>query len=170
MSVMLSKKAQKRQRKRDRKLLEMQSENDEVVHVIVPNKVNDEEISFKKRKGNEKEGQWNFEVEYNDHFETPKIAYADLLPVLLQVASDKKKPLSEVMSCLCLVFLFDIKVIVDSVLQLVVYDPYYCEGQMITFLNELGVKNVINRNRDFYEDMKEQNIPGMYCEGMRFTI
>ena len=50
----------------------------------------------KKRKLNE-DSHWNFEVEYNDHFETPKIAYTDLLPVLQQAARDNKKSLAQVL-------------------------------------------------------------------------
>ena len=45
-------------------------------------------------------------------------------------------------------------------LQLVVYDPYYCAGQMVSFLRELGVQTVINRNRDFYADVEANDVPG----------
>jgi hypothetical protein len=29
-----------------------------------------------------KRGDWNFDVDYNDHFETPEAAYSDLLPMI----------------------------------------------------------------------------------------
>ena len=41
-----------------------------------------------------------------------------------------------------------------------VYDPYYCAGQMVNFMHEIGVKNVINRNRDFYADVDSKEVPG----------
>lgn len=57
---------------------------------------------------------WPFEVDYNDHFETPYIAYSDLLP-FLNLLCDK-------------IFLKTLK-------QLVVYDPYYCKGRMVLILS-----------------------------------
>lgn len=85
-----------------------------------------------------KESRWNFEVEYNDHFETPSQAYVDLLPALLEVANELGKTLGD----------------------LVVYDPYYCEGRMLKIFEEIGVVNVINRNQDFYRDISSDNLPG----------
>lgn len=81
---------------------------------------------------------WNFEVDYNDHFETPPIAYKDLQPVLVALAAQLNKPVSE----------------------LVIYDPYWCKGNMVSHLSQLGFSTVINRNRDFYKDIKNKQIPG----------
>eukprot|EP01032_Pedospumella_encystans_P008066 gene8066-9613_t len=81
---------------------------------------------------------WNFAVDYNDHFETPPIAYKDLSPVLEAVA----------------------KCVGKTTAELAVYDPYWCEGSMVSHMRELGFENVINRNRDFYMDIKKKNIPG----------
>mmetsp|Transcript_15749 Transcript_15749/g.26291 ORF Transcript_15749/g.26291 Transcript_15749/m.26291 type:complete len:310 (+) Transcript_15749:81-1010(+) len=127
---MLSRKQLKRQKKKERDRNKLISESP------TPHGEQQAIKGSQKRKLDE-DSAWNFEVEYNDHFETPKIAYMDLIPVLLQAARDCNKTLSD----------------------LVVYDPYYCAGQMVNFLHELGVTNVINRNRDFYADVAEQNIP-----------
>lgn len=80
---------------------------------------------------------WNFIVEYNDHFETPQQAYVDLLQVLIYVAKDIGKALEDV----------------------IIYDPYYCQGRVITLLQSLGFRNIINNNRDFYRDISSNTIP-----------
>jgi hypothetical protein len=82
--------------------------------------------------------KWNFQVEYNDHFETPLQAYVDLVQVLKQAADDLGKPLEE----------------------LIVYDPYYCEGRMVSLFLQLGIRQVINRNQDFYLDISSHTLPG----------
>ena len=81
---------------------------------------------------------WSFKVDYNDHFETPLIAYIDLQWALNAFAKQINKPPSE----------------------LVIYDPYWCQGNMVQHLNSLGFHNVINNNRDFYKDIARQQIPG----------
>lgn len=83
--------------------------------------------------------QWNFSVDYNDHFETPSIAYEDILPALDSLAAAIHKSRSE----------------------LIIYDPYWCQGNMIEHLRRLGFSQVININRDFYADIKHKRIPGM---------
>jgi hypothetical protein len=80
---------------------------------------------------------WNFEADYNDHFETPKVAYQDLQPTLQIISEELQKPSSEI----------------------VFYDPYYCQGNMVTYLHELSFPNIINQNRDFYADIKHNRIP-----------
>jgi hypothetical protein len=106
---------------------------------------NIESSNGKKRKENpckDKHGdsKWNFDVEYNDHFETPAHAYADLMPVFRSLAEELHK----------------------SVEDIVIYDPYYCNGRVVTILQNLGFRNVINRNRDFYADIASESIPGFY--------
>jgi hypothetical protein len=80
---------------------------------------------------------WNFEADYNDHFETPKVAYQDLQPTLQIICEELQKPSSEI----------------------VFYDPYYCQGNMVTYLHELSFPNIINHNRDFYADIKHNCVP-----------
>eukprot|EP01034_Spumella_vulgaris_P029301 gene29301-36326_t len=43
--------------------------------------------------------------------------------------------------------------------KLVIYDPYWCKGNTVSRLAELGFINVINRNRDFYKDIKNKQLP-----------
>jgi hypothetical protein len=81
---------------------------------------------------------WNFKVDYNDHFETPRVAYADIVPFLRALSSQIGKKDAE----------------------LNIYDPYWCEGSMVAHLNSLGYTSVINRNRDFYADIKKKAVPG----------
>lgn len=82
--------------------------------------------------------KWNFPTDYNDHFETPIQAYSDLLPVLQTLATQLGKTLSD----------------------LVIYDPYFCQGNMKAYLASLGVMRIINENKDFYKDIKNKTIPG----------
>ena len=103
---MLSKKQLKRERKRERDKEKERIAKEETQDLQQSQGGNtdadiDANIPSKKRKvsvedGGDGESPWKFEVDYNDHFETPKVAYADLLPVLQQVARDCKKPLAEV--------------------------------------------------------------------------
>ena len=46
---------------------------------------------------------WTFDVDYNDHFETPKVAYEDIQPILHEIARAKSKTNRD----------------------LIIYDPYY---------------------------------------------
>mmetsp|Transcript_25980 Transcript_25980/g.24836 ORF Transcript_25980/g.24836 Transcript_25980/m.24836 type:complete len:440 (-) Transcript_25980:26-1345(-) len=88
-------------------------------------------------KGGNGSSKWNFTVDYNDHFETPLVAYTDILPMLLTLAKALgKKPE-----------------------DLVIYDPYYCQGGMVAMLKEMGFPKVINMNRDFYADVAMKSIP-----------
>lgn len=99
------KKEKKRQMKRDRDRLSLASEQ-ELLQVADDQKI--------PKKNMNKDSPWNFEVEYNDHFETPKIAYTDLLPVLQQAARDSKKSLSEV------------GVVVSQLMWLMLLNPLLC--------------------------------------------
>lgn len=81
---------------------------------------------------------WNFDVDYNDHFETPRIAYEDLQPALNALL-----PHLQVTTSSC-----------------TIYDPYYCQGQMVAYMQDLGFHNVINMNRDFYRDVRSKAVPG----------
>ena len=86
--------------------------------------------------------RWNpssfpFEADYNDHFETPKQSYIDILPLMESIA----RSLSLTRSNLC------------------VYDPYYCNGQAKVHLHSIGFTDVRHEKRDFYEDMQNNKIP-----------
>ena len=75
--------------------------------------------------------EWPFPTEYGDHYETPKRAYRDVKPLLLDVAADLSVKKA----------------------KLRLYDPYYCRGKAATALGELGFRKLINRKRDFYADI-----------------
>ena len=77
--------------------------------------------------------QWAFPVDYNDHFETPLQAFSDLLPFLEKVGEQLSPP--------------------KALSELVLYDPYWCQGLMRDLLRSLGVRHVLNENRDFYSDI-----------------
>ena len=76
--------------------------------------------------------RWSFPTDYLDHFETPREAYSDILPLLGAAG-----PLA----------------------ALRVYDPYYCAGAVVAALAALGCRNVINQNRDFYADVGADAVP-----------
>ena len=84
--------------------------------------------------------QWNaqsfpYVVDYCDHFETPREAYDDLVPIMQELQpTTSKKP------------------------KLRVYDPYYCNGRTAILLKELGF-TAIHEKRDFYKDIKEGKVP-----------
>lgn len=92
------------------------------------------------------EKYWKFDTDYNDHFETPLVAYIDIYNTIVEIAKILKKPLRD----------------------LVIYDPYYCKGstsilinrvfQMILPNENITIK-VINENRDFYQDIKKNKVP-----------
>ena len=68
----------------------------------------------KKRSREENDSSsWAFEVDYNDHFETPKKAYEDLLPFLSAISKQ------------CTAAPKNLK-------ELIVYDPYYCKGTVVS--------------------------------------
>lgn len=43
--------------------------------------------------------------------------------------------------------------------NLVLFDPYYCNGRTKSLLESLGFHKVIHRKRDFYQDVKQKSIP-----------
>jgi hypothetical protein len=69
-----------------------------------------------------------FDVEPNDHAESPSIAYSHINFLLTKIAESLGK----------------------SKEKLRIYDPYYCDGTVIENLNSLGYSKVHNRNEDFY--------------------
>ncbi|EKX53412.1 hypothetical protein GUITHDRAFT_46531, partial [Guillardia theta CCMP2712] len=78
-----------------------------------------------------------FSVEHQDHCETPGEAYDDIVPVLLAIASNIGKRADELM----------------------IYDPYYCNGLVAQNLRDRGFQHVYNKNEDFYEAVKQGTTP-----------
>ncbi|KAG7341029.1 hypothetical protein IV203_022980 [Nitzschia inconspicua] len=77
--------------------------------------------------------QYSYEVDYNDHFETPSDAYVDILPLLDALQKQRSEH--------------------------VIYDPYYCNGQTKRLLQRLGFERVQHEQRDFYEDIDQNTVP-----------
>ena len=80
--------------------------------------------------------KFDYPVDYNDHFETPLVAYQDILPLLDNTQKGKKERG-----------------------QRVVYDPYYCNGRTAEYLKQLGFERVVHAKRDFYCDIANQQVP-----------
>lgn len=72
-----------------------------------------------------------------DHAETPLQAYQDLEPILYRMSSRLKKRKDEI----------------------IIYDPYYCQGSCIKHLTSLGFSKVHNDNRDCYADWASNSVP-----------
>ena len=82
--------------------------------------------------------RYSFEVDDTDHCETPLQAYRDILDVLDRLAKSLHKTRA----------------------TLRIYDPYYCDGGVKKKLASFGFTSVINRNRDFYDDIDKNLTPG----------
>lgn len=123
--------------------------------------------------------KYPFRVDYNDHFETPRVAYEHILPLLDAVApnnngnndpvtptntSRKKKKRKRQRNEMTMVGSEEIQ---DSNRnnslgqrsEHTLYDPYYCNGKMKQIFQEFGFTNVQHEKRDFYKDIKNNDIP-----------
>eukprot|EP00873_Tetraselmis_striata_P026462 jgi/Tetstr1/446726/TSEL_034214.t1 len=78
-----------------------------------------------------------FDTDPTDHCETPFEAYRDIEPFLFRAAQALGKSKEE----------------------LLIYDPYFCEGSMVAHLRKLGFPRVYNRNEDFYEAIRRGKTP-----------
>ena len=109
---------------------------------------------------------WNnqdfpYQVDYNDHFETPRQAYQDLLPLLHEISSlksgrDQCKSKHEIDNGNSS---SSSKRQISRNDSLCLYDPYYCNGRTARLLRELGFHRVIHQKRDFYHDMEQETVP-----------
>ena len=85
--------------------------------------------------------EYPYEVNDDDHCETPACAYEHLVPILMKVAQILGKTPS----------------------SLKVYDPYYCEGAVIARLAGLGFHSVYNKKEDFYQRIDTDTVPEYDC-------
>lgn len=87
----------------------------------------------------EEEGRprYSFQVDDTDHCETPVQAYRDAINILDRLAKSLNKTRT----------------------TLTIYDPYYCDGGVKQKLASFGFTSVINRNRDFYQDIDNNLTP-----------
>ena len=82
-----------------------------------------------------------YDVNDDDHCETPACAYEHLVPILMKVAHVLGKTPS----------------------SLKIYDPYYCEGAVIARLAGLGFQSVYNKKEDFYQKIDTGTVPEYDC-------
>ena len=78
-----------------------------------------------------------FEVDQDDHCETSGAAYDDISPLLSHIAVLLGKERKDLM----------------------IYDPYYCNGSVIKHLAARGFETVYNKNEDFYRMIDENRVP-----------
>jgi hypothetical protein len=81
--------------------------------------------------------EYPYEVEGDDHCESPLEAYQDIAPILERLAHECYKTKE----------------------SLRIYDPYYCEGSVIERLNNLGFMSVHNKKEDFYKRLAANDLP-----------
>lgn len=95
--------------------------------------MSDTDISKTRKKW---KANFDFPVDYNDHFETPLVAYQDILPLLDRICVGSKGRKNHI-----------------------IYDPYYCNGRVAEYLRQLGFEKVEHAKRDFYRDVADQTVP-----------
>eukprot|EP01033_Poteriospumella_lacustris_P015162 gene15162-10851_t len=81
--------------------------------------------------------EYPYEVQPDDHCETPIEAYEDLGCFLNFIAQKLNKTPQE----------------------LFIYDPFFCEGSMVERMASLGYTNVYNRKEDFYQVQAAGKVP-----------
>ena len=132
--------------------------------------------------------QWPFTTDYNDHFSTPRSAYTDIVLLLEVTAMQVQRRCVRTNAMLSkrqagatsqedavlhkrrrgANAVPDISVSsptpADALKELIIWDPYYCDGSMVTDLATLGccAERIINRNRDFYADIANGETPDEY--------
>mmetsp|Transcript_32917 Transcript_32917/g.49609 ORF Transcript_32917/g.49609 Transcript_32917/m.49609 type:complete len:365 (-) Transcript_32917:33-1127(-) len=90
-----------------------------------------------------------YPVDYNDHFETPQRAYADIYPLLQYCLQKQKKSNNE---------------------EAIIYDPYFCTGTAATLMEQTFKSNkdksplpspvrIHHKKADFYVDVKQNKFP-----------
>jgi len=98
--------------------------------------------------------KFDYEVDYNDHFETPLVAYQDILPIL-DALHHEERPDDE----------NDDDDDVDKKKKTIhrrdhiIYDPYYCDGRTTRYLQQFGFEQIRHEKRDFYIDIEKDEIP-----------
>jgi len=78
-----------------------------------------------------------YEVDDDDHCETPEAAYENIQKVLELIANKLNKTPAD----------------------LIIYDPFYCQGSMVKRMQHCGFHNVYNKKEDFYVKQRTQTVP-----------
>ena len=81
--------------------------------------------------------EFPFQVDDDDHCESPPEAYEDVAPVLDAIAAQLGKDRT----------------------SLRIYDPFFCQGAVVRNLGQLGFTQVYNRCEDFYQVVREKRTP-----------
>ena len=97
---------------------------------------------------------YDYAVDYNDHFETPLNAYTDILPLLDLLASEHGETYAENSNGP-----ESDKAVKELRKEHIIYDPYYCNGRTKNILRGLGFEKIRHEKRDFYKDIQERKIP-----------
>ena len=84
-----------------------------------------------------------FDVDANDHCETPFQAYEDVAPLLKLFVKKSVPSVKPEMAWE----------------QFKIYDPYYCAGSVKRHLSELGFPNVYNKCENFYDSIAAKSCP-----------
>ncbi|KRX03791.1 hypothetical protein PPERSA_04299 [Pseudocohnilembus persalinus] len=85
----------------------------------------------------EEKVEYPYEVDKDDHCETPLDAYLDIMPILMEICKNTGK----------------------STQELAIYDPYFCQGRMKENLATIGFTNVYNKKEDFYKVIEAKKVP-----------
>jgi hypothetical protein len=99
-------------------------------------------ICHKRRRSGDSEPKskeiiYPYEVTDDDHCETPLQAYEHIKRFLSDIATFLNKTIAE----------------------LIIYDPFYCEGSVVERLRLLGFESVYNVKEDFYQVHLENRLP-----------
>ena len=90
-----------------------------------------------------------YQVDYNDHFETPLQAYRDIQPLIDWMTTTAAATTTTTTNTATN----------NNNNEPVLYDPYYCDGQTKVLLHELGYEHVVHEKRDFYLDVQNDSVP-----------
>ena len=96
-------------------------------------------------------GSYPYPTDYNDHFETPQRAYADIYPLLQYCLQKNKKSSSNKESA-------------------TIYDPYFCTGTAAILMEQTIKSNkhksplptpvrIHHKKADFYVDIRQNKVP-----------
>jgi hypothetical protein len=94
-------------------------------------------------------GSFPYETDYNDHFETPDVAYQDVAVFLDWINSAKAKGSTNTTTTTN----------GGNRSDLILYDPYYCQGRTARLFRDLGFTSIIHEKRDFYHDIESNQVP-----------
>jgi hypothetical protein len=94
-------------------------------------------------------GSFPYETDYNDHFETPDVAYADVAVLLDWINSAKANGSTKTTTSGPR----------GKRSDLILYDPYYCQGRTAQLFRDLDFTSIIHEKRDFYHDIKSNQVP-----------